>query len=303
MSKRFIQQVGQFMEIANVLHEKGVKKKEIANFLGVFPSVYSTMVNGVFPLIMGIAGERPNHDQEISEHFGKFNNISEKRVRREIDTYLERIKRLQLDQPSAGFKFQNTYIEHLIQQSPYEILKKLVGLYDCYYISSFGYKVKKEPFLIREEKGERTFTVAKGNNKGPTYLQGFLYLSNNHILTIQMNEIDTINPDNFMAHFLLPPSYSSSLNMLKGISVSVSNAYFPVGRKIILKKIQPKISVEDFLQLETVFFEKQELKGAPDIIQYLYHSNSLIEYIPIPHPSFDEQDLKKEMDIRKALYP
>lgn len=300
MSQSFYEQVQEFVALARELQQKGIKKKEIAHYLELHASAYSTMQNTIFQKIAALSAADPRLKEKIAGYFEQANNISERKVRQQIQQYIARLTQFLQEVATDQYHHQPSYIEELVAQSPSAILEKLEGIYECYYVSSFGYRVKCEPFMISKSKKEERFMAYKGNKLGPAYFTGFLYVTNNHILTVQMLEVGTINKDHFMVHFILPPTYDESLSFLKGIAVSISNAYFPMGRKVILKKIHASPARERYENMPTVFYE-EELPPDDRIITYLRTANSLIEYIPIPHPGFDENDLQKELVVQQVL--
>ena len=299
MPGNFVVAIRQFLTLIEEISMQGVKQKQIAQYLHIYPSVLSVLVKTVFPEIAKMAPESDNLEVRIREVFAPVNNVSEKRIRNEIKEYIRQLEILKSGELASADG--SNYVQYLINASPQEILNKLVGIYDCYYISSFGYKVKKEPFLIRPNKKGQGFVAQKGNKRGPVAFEGFVYLTNAHILTMQMLEKETIVQDHFMAHFIMPPTYTVSLNLLKGMAVSTTNSYLPIGRRIILKKIAKNIDMRFYESIETIFYDFSDMDTSTDISNYLSNTASLIEFLPIPRPAFDESDLKKEMNIGKQL--
>ena len=296
----FISQLNKFQTLISLLDKAGMKKKDIAKYLGIYPSAYSSLTNVV--IIKALDNKTDiNEKQRIKTAFAEVNNVSEKRIRQELPNYIRKLEMLHEETLSTLSARESTYVEELLHATPSKIAEKLIGIYDCFYISSFGYRIKKEPFMIRPSKTNHSYHVLKGNDQSPACFKGFLYMSNTHVFTVQLQEIGTINPDNFIVHFVLPPSYSESLHFLKGLSVSMSNSYFPISRKILLKKVSTDINMEKYHQRPTRWYERDEIKQLSDIGLYLSQTNALIEYIPIPQPAFDERDLKKELEINKIL--
>lgn len=293
----FTKSVYTFVELVEALQAKGFKRKQIAETLGLYPSVFSTLMNVAFKKVLALDEQNANSKAQITAIFKKISNISERRVRRDIQKYVEQLEQLTDHSENTSIQSSDFYVNELIQQSPASILNQLVGLYDFYYISTTGYKVKKEPFSIK--KTEETYIVRKGNEKSISQYQGCLYLSHSYILTMQLQELKTIMPDHFIIHFQLPP-YPKNFELMKGISTSMSNTYSPISRKIIIKKVKAYISNEEYHQLETTYFEPTA-KDLPLIPAYLYNTNALMEYTPVPRPSFNEGDLEKEMTIERAL--
>lgn len=289
-----IQKVKLFLEHHHQLLGEGHKQKDIAKQLKIYPSAYSAMVNIVFPKITEIRGS--NIDQQVSDVFKLVNNVSERKVRQHIDAYIVLLEDFKSKQTSSASKHLITQrLEYLIQSSPIDILKALEGIYDCFYLSSFGYKVKREPFMIKLNQSKQYLEVRKGNELGAASYSGFLYKTNDHLLTVQLFEDGTLHQDHFLMHLCLPPSYGNSFDFLKGISVSMANSFFPISRKVILKRIGSNINDEDYAAIPTNFFEKEKMNDNI-IIEYLYKTGAL-EYNPIARPDYNETDLKKELDV------
>ncbi|MEL6653300.1 MAG: hypothetical protein AAFQ87_21090, partial [Bacteroidota bacterium] len=124
---------------------------------------------------------------------------------------------------------------------------------------------------------------------------------NPHLLNLQLAEQETLNRDHFLIHLHFPPSYPSLMRILRGFSISMSNARFPISRRIILQKQSDQAEAKSFNALKTQFFSPESPQAQKGIVAYLYQSSSLMECMPIPRPRFDEQDLAKELEISDAL--
>lgn len=285
------------LDLHNQLISSGVKQKEIARRIGLYPSAYSTMAHRVLPRLVPFSDSRPS-TQQISQVFSAVNNVSESRLRQNIHHYIEELTSMSRELDGQQRRKQERYIDQLIAASPIHLLQKLQGIYDCCYFSSFGYRVKREPLMIKYSSTRECIEVTKGNRLSPAIYQGFGYVSNNHLLTLQMQEQGTMIPDNTILHLHLPPIYPDSLSMLKGISVSMSNACMPISRKVILHKISSLGSADEYDDIETHFYPAGE-GDDESIVKYLREERSYIEYVPIPHPQYDLTDLEKEQRVAK----
>ncbi len=296
----FIDQAIRMVQLTRFLKEAGIKNKEIANALDMYPSAFSALINNVLSEVVQHSQQGSLTEQEIKTVFDQVNNVSELKTRRRIQQYLQKLEALKLQLFDVAERKPLNYIDNLINSSPGEILRLLEGVYHCYYISSFGYRVKREPFLIYYDARQRTYRVRKGNKKSPAWYEGFGYMSNNHLFTIQMVEKNTLSIDNFMAHFHLPPLYAETMEMLKGISISMSNSNLPIARKMLLHRVGNFSSLDSFNQLETLFFKKEE-GNDNEIVRYLRAQTSFIEYLPIPYPDYAPQDLVKENKVKELI--
>lgn len=296
----FIDQAIRMIALTRFMKETGMKNKEIATALEMYPSAFSALINNVLQPIVQAAQERSLLEEEISSIFTRVNNVSELKTRRRIQQYVDKLEELKLQLFEGREKKPVNYVDALIKSSPGETLKPVEGVYHCYYISSFGYRVKREPFLIHYDARQETYRIRKGNRKSPAWYEGFGYMSNNRLFTIQIAEKNTLSIDNFIAHFQLPPLYAQTMEILKGISISMSNSNLPIARKMILHRLDNYTSLEAFNQLETLFFHENEDHSNP-IIQYLRTQTSFIEYLPIPYPDYAPSDLVKEAKVKELI--
>lgn len=296
----FIDQAIRMIELTRFLKEAGIKNKEIANALEMYPSAFSALINNVLTKLVHKGQDGLISEQDIKLIFDGVNNVSELKTRRRIQAYIQQLEALKLQLFDVAERKPLNYIDNLINSSPSMVLRLLEGVYHCYYVSSFGYRVKREPFLIYYDARQSTYRVRKGNKKSPAWYEGFGYMSNNHLFTIQIAEKNTLSIDNFMAHVHLPPLYAETLELLKGISISMSNSNLPIARKMLLHRVGSFTSIDEFNQLETQFFKKGE-GNDNEIVRYLRSQASFIEYLPIPYPDYAPQDLVKENKVKELI--
>ncbi len=297
--QNFVSEAKIFVELIDVLSSKGYKKKDIAGHLHLFPSAFSSLLNQVLKKLVLL--KPPIERNQISSIFNSVNNVSELKIRRNLKNYTQQLQSLLEGVTENQYAVNNsphTLFENLLQQNPEFLWTQLEGIYDCYYLSSFGYEMKREPFMMK--KIGPHLSVFKGNNLSPAKYQGVAYLSNHQLLTIHLQEKDSVSKDHFIIHFQLPPSYSQTLQMLRGISLSMANSFQPLARKIIIKKTNEAASDKTYQQKRTQFFQKSEAKENP-IISYLRHSTHILELLSIPHPSYKEEDLEYEKKMLEFL--
>lgn len=267
------------------LRASGWKQKEIAAKIGLRPSAYSNLVNKVLPAISTARKSR----SDFSAIFKSVNNLSEITFRKEVDNYLAELDELSFEALSS--QEDVVFLNKLINNTPFELLRKLTGLYHCYYISSFGYRVKKEPFKIYRSEGKSQLRATKGNEKSASQYEGFAYMSNPQLLTFHLQEKSTLIPDHFIIHFSLPPLYDESINLLKGISTSMSNGYQPISRQIILQKLEFADLNEPYDQIETKFYERGQSYDDP-ILNFLSNTVGFLECVSQQRPTYSHEDLQ-----------
>ena len=88
-------------------------------------------------------------DRELAERikaiFDEVNNISATKTKKYITDYIDKLEKLQLQVANIAQESLNI-VDAYIEESPSVIMKMLGGVYHCYYLSSFGYRIKREPF-------------------------------------------------------------------------------------------------------------------------------------------------------------
>ncbi len=287
-----------FQDQVSLLLNKGMKKKQIAQYLELHPPVLSSLMNNIVQKIANLELEEADISLAIQNAFNSVNNISEYKIKRNIDSYIEKLKEIEISQ----LRIKNDPVNRLldiINSAQNKYLKGLNGIYHCFYISSSGYMVKREPFMLKLED-ENKLIAYKGNKNSTYRYSGFGYLSNKDILTVQLIEDDSLHPDHFLMNFHLPPS--AEFSSLRGISLSMSNNYMPISRKIILQKIDINISLTEYNLMDTSYYPPDRNHNENGvIIEYLYQHQSHMECLPIPQPSFDDKDLVKELGIMETI--
>ncbi|MEL6484008.1 MAG: TPM domain-containing protein, partial [Bacteroidota bacterium] len=99
-------------------------------------------------------------------------------------------------------------------------------------------------------------------------------------------------------HFHLPLTYSFSINLLQGVSISLANNKMPIARKLLLERVDKKPDRKKYDDLETTFFKGRESPKS-DIVNYLLSVPNVIDYMNIPYPAYDTSDLIKETKVRE----
>jgi len=297
--QNFVKEAKIFLGLLDSLVARGFKKKDIAEELQVFPSAFSSLVNRVLKKIVNL--HPPIEKHQISSIFLSVNNVSELNIRRNLNIYNQQLQTL-LEKSTTNKYTDNTaphaFFEDLLTDPPGFLWNHLEGIYHCYYLSTFGYQMKCEPFMMKKTGAH--LTVFKGNDSSPAKYKGLAYLSNHQLLTIHLQEENAVSKDHFIIHFQLPPSYNQTLKMLRGISLSMANSFQPLARKIVIKKRYESPTTRNFQEMPTRFYEPTEAEDHP-IISYLRHGTHILELLSIPHPSYKEQDLEYEKKMLEFL--
>lgn len=293
--RRFIEDIVSFGEQIVIKKNQGWKAKDLAKMLDLYPSAFSVLTKKVIPDI------KRNQDlskSELSDIFNRHNNLSEKRVRLRIAEWIDILNQLSDD---SSREVDNPIIK-MFSQSNDRFLAPYFGTYDCYYVSSFGYQAKREPFKIFYDEFSDQVIAVKGNKKSKARYRGIVSLANARMMNIQLVELDTVIPDLFVIHCSLIPYPGDGALVLKCISVSMSNANMPISRKLILKKRMNVL--ENYEDLSTTFFHGESKyydESEAMVVEYLSKEQAFLEYLALAHPSFDIFDLPYEQSLRDKM--
>ena len=299
MEARFSERCLELYQLHESLILKGFKNKNLARSIGLYPSAYSVLIKRIIHPISELHQKNKADHQKIKDIFAAQSNISEQKTRQKIHLYLDIFRELNTeDEEDAEKTFDTNLISHFLNNTPVESLKLLEGIYYCYYLSTSGYKIKKEPFLIFLDKKNGFYKVMKGNDLGTAKYKGFAYVSNGELFTVHLQEQDTFTKDHFIIHLHLPLTYSFSINLLQGVAISLANNKMPIARKLVLERFDKKPDRQKFNEMKTVFFENTE-KSDSDIANYLSGVPNVIDYMNIPYPTYNTEDLAVEKEVRK----
>lgn len=302
-SIKFYLNVDDFLSNYEELRALGLTNKEIANHLKLYPSAFSTLINKVL-IPLSKLELREKNESNITQAFDSVNNLSKTKVMSSISEYCyslnEMLKQVLYSRSNDPLS-NGSLLDNLIKGSDLFQLKRLEGIYDCYYISSYNFLVKREPLAVYYSDDDSSFLVRKGNELSQSSYSGICYLNNPLLVSMHLLENSSTSTDNFIAHFQMPHSAVVNFDLLKGVSISMANSYLPIARKILIRRISNSYNHEDYELLPTVFYEKQDSKSKEAIISYLYNHTSVLEYIPVPQPTYSSIDLTIEHKISTLL--
>lgn len=289
----FKKSIIRFGTTARRLHANGMKYKEIASTVGIYPSVLSEILNKLIPQI----DQNPSID--IREAFADIRIISFKTLHQKIDLLVTKIESIDIEAHHVDQHLLQAMSKQFMESTQPSTMSYIQGIYDCYYVSSNGYRVKREPLMIRCKPNLSYALVSKGNILSDSLYEGEVYCSNSQLLTMQLLEKKGLTVDHFIAHILLPPSFSIPCQMLKGMSISLSNSVTPIARKVVLDRITKRVNIDDYNALETTYFDINDDHNP--IVRYLYDMTSILEYMPVPQSKHSTDDLEKEKLISSMI--
>ncbi len=289
-------QARKLLELSNSLQNKGYKKKDLASILEIPAPVLSSLLKNILPTIADVDAEKDNLEERIEYAFSLVNNMSANKTLQQLDKYITKLEN-SLNNNLTPKKLLDYFSVIKIQScNSYDFVKQYVeGLYDCYYITTDRFIVKKEPFWIRTNPIEKYVEVFKGNDKSPLHYSGIAIITNNQTMTFQMAEISDIPNEYLMVQLTLP--FTRRSDHLRGVFSAISYAREPIARKIVLRKIADHCKEDEYNQIDTEYFDNFKEIDIPEIHEYLKNEPQKIECLSIPKPQFNVTDLQKEIEF------
>ena len=294
------QQARQLLEYANQLQDKGYRKKDIAAILETPAPVFSSLFKTILPILADINPDNLKPEERIQFAFSQVNNMSSSKTLQMLEEYL-----IKLESAVNKNLTQSQEIDYfaLVKQQArdsYEFVKQYYeGLYEFYYMSSDHDLVKREPFLIRANPIEKVIEVTKGNKQSKLSYKGVALLSNHHTLTCQLAESNDNPQEHIMMHLSLP--FIRKADFLRGLFIAINYACQPLARKVIIRKVNGNWKDFDYDQIETHYYNSEEVSDINEIHQYLTANPPRVECFAIPNPKFNLGDLEQELKVAKQI--
>lgn len=297
-AKSFRYKAARFLQlIEELIEKKAYKKKEISNHLQIAQPAFSSLASVVLPAILELDEDLPNFKEEVKKCFKKVNNVSQKKVMHQMDQMIFTLEQLLNDNV---LKQGSVNVYQVLQEranKSYGVVKnKFAGLWDCYYYSSNKDRVKKEPFWIRFHETKKEIVVLKGNQNNTINYTGTAFMAENHTLVVQVVENSVKLNETLLMYFSVP--IIDDVEFLRGMFIGLSYAQQPIARRVVLKKVADNCDLSFFSKIKTDYAVSGEHF---EIMQYLTDKSSFVQSVSLINPTFDEQDLVKELEMLKSL--
>lgn len=295
--KQLREQAIRFNYLVNSIKNRGIKKKELANYLELPAPVFSSLSKTVVPKIIEIAPDLPAEKQEmhVKQAFTMVNNLSQSKIVSKMELFVRKLE--ELDARNVESSNRTSYFTGLRNQATYSfdrIKKYYEGIYAMYYLSSDKYCIKKDSFMIRCNSVEKIAEVYKGNNHSSVHYNGIALINNSHTLTVQMIESDDKPEEFLMMHLSLP--FARELNFLRGMFSCLNFARQPIARKTVLIKTDKNPNKLTYEEIVPEFFPEKGDLNLSEIEDYLLSDKAYIECRSVSNPDFSLHDLIKELN-------
>ncbi|MFI3261280.1 MAG: hypothetical protein R3Y26_00070 [Rikenellaceae bacterium] len=279
------------------LRETGVKMKDIAEVIGVYSSVLSSLYSSVLPHYANLCNSGTNTDTALEEALKQVNNISKRKLLGSINEIHEKAMRIE-PHYTATNRGYSPFIDNIYKETAKysKHVSAYSGLYTAYSISSYCDGLKAEPYLVCSVKDNenmprvynRTITgeTSAGAGVFPQNNLGYVFINEAKIVSIALK----------VMYLQLPVIDKPKL--IKGVYLSHDYNRNPIARRVVLIREGDEISVEEFEKYETRIIKKEQLDDRLlPYYNYTCQEEDLIRsmFIISPDKSIDDLALEKKM--------
>ncbi|MFI3315176.1 MAG: hypothetical protein R3Y04_05880 [Rikenellaceae bacterium] len=273
--------------------------KDIAENIGLTPSVLSAIYSTVLPAYIKSLNDGQEHDNAIDYALSLVNNVSKRRLLVDLDkihSHIEHYKEAAIIEKS-----EVPFISKLISEINHNasISGKLDGIYLSYSHSSSACAMKVEPYLLRSSENGANLTVSRINTSGSVH-HGFAIIKEHQALYMLFNES---HKDSFtMVSVMLQLTLVERVQIIKGLYMCLDVAGNPIARRIVLHKISDSNAMEDFLQTPSRLVAQEELTSDEQLFyDYTCTPTDSLHMCSLPTLTFDKDDLAREKEILQII--
>lgn len=273
------------------LRSKGVKMKEIADHIGMIPSVLSSLYTTVLPAYLE-AVKTSDADEALDYALSQVNNISRRRLLPHTDEIRHLLE--EFEPESNTYQTGNPFGEALAEGARNSVREagNYSGIYMSYSLSSSSDALKIEPILIATaENGEYIRIGRLSAYRSVQWGSGII--NNQQTLYVAFSE--TTPPQLNLVTYYLQLPFREKPHLLRGLYMALDYNRNPIARRIVLIKQSDSTSTEEFLNMKSGMIPKEQLSPEQEIYyQYTCQNGDYIRMCTVPSPHLDESDLERE---------
>lgn len=274
------------------LRNNGWKMKDIADCVGLAPSVLSALYSTVLPTYVTSLKQGHSEKDSLDMALGQVNNVSKKRLMGNLTSLKEQLFGLE---PVTGSETKmHPFLEMMangMQQSVQEVYQ-YSGSYLSYSLSSSSQCLKVEPYLIAPSVDRSHVSVLHRSAYNTTHQGvGFFHSSQNGY--IFFNERETPQLALFSIYLQLPMCDFPAL--LKGLYLSLDYSRNPIARRILFVRQSESTDPDEFLALKGELIPPDQLTDLQrKYYDYTCQPGDAIHTCMVPSPQLNESDLERE---------
>lgn len=271
------------------LRNNGIKMKEIADWVGIAPSILSSLYTTVLPSYFETL-KTVSEDEALDHALGLVNNVSKRRLLSGLPGMLQRLDTLEPSEesPLKGNSFAGQLAEE-IQLSSRRI-GQVTGIYNSYSLSSSSDNLKQEPFIIFQ--GDNHARICRLSAYGEQQW-GCVIASDPQNFYCLFNE-SPLPQFTLVTLYLQIPLFRHP-RQLRGLYIGLDYNRNPVARRILLIKESESTEISDFLQMNSGLIAKEDFTPEQQAYyEYTCRSGDFIKMCNVPSLQMDATDLVKE---------
>lgn len=273
------------------LRNSGVKMKEIADWVGMAPSVLSSLYTTVLPSYFDATKTMPQNEA-LDQALSLVNNVSKRRLLTGLEETLIRLDELEPNQQQT--QKRNSFIESLNEELSLSArrLSNICGLYNSYSLSSSSDCLKCEPFIIALSEDKEYIRIGRLNAYGE--VQWGVGVNGDPQNFYCLFSESPVPPLILVTVYLQIPMFRNP-SQLRGLYLGLDYNRNPVARRIVLIKESESTSTEDFLTMKGCLIAKEDFTPEQQAYyDYTCQTGDYIKMCTVPSLHMDESDFIKE---------
>lgn len=279
------------------LRQKGVKMKDIADYLNMPSSVLSAFYSTVLPSYLD-RKKREAEPEALNYAFSLVNNVSKKRTLNNINEIKQKLETFDVINP---FWTDNNYFK-LLNISEINTKESLdyLGTYMSYSSSATLAGLKIEPFIFSKSDNNQ-IKIARKNAYG-TINRGISVIDNGHTMYILLNEADDKHLSLVSIYLQIP--FREKPKLLKGLYLAIDYNRNPIARRIVFIKVSDEQDHNKLANMKSGIISEDNIPAElRSYYDYTSEPSDNLRMCSIPSAKLDEEDLITEKKMLSYLFP
>ena len=273
------------------LRNNGTKMKEIADWVGMAPSVLSSLYTTVLPAYFESAKTVPQ-EEALDYALSLVNNVSKRKLLSSLENTLNRLDELE---PTALHVQKGIpFIESLNEEISLSARKasNISGLYTSYSLSSSSDCLKCEPYII--SSSENNSHIRIGRLSAYDEVQWGIGVNGDPQNFYCLFSENPVPPLTLVTIYLQIPLFKHP-RQLRGLYMGLDYNRNPVARRILFIKESESTDIEEFLTMKSGLIAKEDFSPEQQAYyNYTCQTGDYIKMCTVPSLRMDESDLIKE---------
>ena len=291
----YTDQLLQLYERIAFLRKRKVKMKDMAERVGMIPSVFSAIYSTVLPAYARNLDKGMDHSLALDEALVWANNVSKRKLLGNLEAMLDGLSKVEVKSDEIpAVESNEPFLETMgkAAKDSVKLAADYCGTYMSYSVSSSKRALKAEPYLIRVADDRSHVEVAHGSAYGRTHWGTALMNGLNHIY-IMFNEMPL--PQLALFNICLKLPMYDHPPFLRGIYTCLDYNYNPIARRILFVRIDGNADTDNFSSLEGAIKAESELDEREKVyFNYVCSDDDALRMADVQFPKMSYCDLEEE---------